>query len=571
MAAISVELALQLASTYQSTGQIEAAAAMYRQIVRAQPQSDVAWHQLGILAIGRGRYQEAVELISKAVAHSPGPAASYAALGVAQRHLQRLDEAIASYQRALALDPNLAEAHNNLGEALAFSGRISEAIASCQRALTLRPDYADAHNHLGLALAQAGQHEAALACFERALALEPNSAAAHNNLGRAWQKIGRWTESMASFDRAIALQPAFAEAHTNRGVSLSAKAEFEPALTAFGTAIACRADHADAWWAMAVVNLLLGRFEEGWRQYDWRLRCRGFVSPRRELAAPRWTGEPARNQTILVHAEQGLGDTLQFLRYVPLVRKRSGAARILLECQPELLRLLRTNKRVGVEVAAITKAESAVPPPPVDWQIPLLSVPWAVKQIEPLEMSRPYLRADPKLRTAWRKRLGTSRILRAGLAWAGSKSHEGDRHRSIEPERLLPLLRIAGVRLYSLQVDARGAWPVGFAKAGLLDFTGDIADFADTAALLSNLDLLITVDTAAAHLAGALGRPVWTLLPFVPDWRWGLDREDTPWYPTMRLFRQKVAGNWDEVIQRVADELTAFIAKSAGRKSSRSP
>jgi tetratricopeptide (TPR) repeat protein len=558
MATITVEQALQLASTYQSMGQSETAAALYRQVVNAQPAQHAAWHQLGMLALNGGRYTEALELMSKAVAQCPTQALYHAGLGVAQRQLQQLAPAIASYQRALAADPDLAEVHSNLGEVLAYSGRISEAIASCERAVQLRPDYPDALNNLGLALAQDGQHQAAFAAFERARTLQPNSPATHNNVGRMLQKIGQWSESIAAFDQAIALRPSYAQAHANRGASLLAKGEWEAALSALRSATEYRPDFADAWWNIAFLNLLQGHFEEGWQLFEWRLRSRGFAAHRKEFSVPPWTGEKAPKQTILVHAEQGFGDTIQFLRYLPLVRKHSGAANILLECQPELLRLIKGTKRAGVEVIAAPRGADATSVPEFDRHIPLLSVPLAVKQFEPLPMDKPYLRAEAKSCTVWRKRLGKAKGLRVGLAWSGRKTHEGDRERSIAPERLLPLLRTPGMRFYSLQIDANGNLPATLAEAGLHDLTAEITDFADTAAIMSELDLVITVDTAAAHLAGALGCAVWTLLPFVPDWRWGLEREDTPWYPTMRLFRQKAAGDWDEVIQRVAEALPHF-------------
>jgi hypothetical protein len=409
-----------------------------------------------------------------------------------------------------------------------------------------------------MALAQDGQHEAAFAAFERARTLQPNSPATHNNVGRMLQKIGRWSESIAAFDQAIALRPSYAQAHANRGASLLAKGEWEAALSALCTATEIRPDFADAWWDIAFVKLLRGRFEEGWRLFEWRLRSRGYAAHRREFTVPPWTGEPASKQTILVHAEQGFGDTIQFLRYLPLARKRSGAAKILLECQPELLRLIKGTKRVGVEVIAASREQDATSHPEFERHIPLLGLPLAVKQFEPLPMDKPYLRAEAKLCTAWRKRLGKTKGLRVGLVWSGRKTHGGDRERSIEPNRLLPLLRTPGVRFYSLQVDASGKLPATLAEAGLHDLTAEITDFADSAALMSELDLVVSVDTAGAHLAGALGCAVWTLLPFVPDWRWGLEREDTPWYPTMRLFRQKAPGDWEEVIQRVAEALRYF-------------
>jgi hypothetical protein len=310
------------------------------------------------------------------------------------------------------------------------------------------------------------------------------------------------------------------------------------------------------------VLLLLGRFEEGWRHYEWRWRCRNFARYRRQFSIPQWTGLAAPDQTILVHAEQGLGDTLLFFRYLPLVRERASGARISFAAPSELRRILTANAPSGVEIVCLEKMAETGDAPKFDQHIPLLSVPLAVQQFAPLPMTQPSLSADTALRSAWRERLAASRGLRVGLVWAGNRQLDRDRHRSIEPDRLAPLLRTPGVSFHSLQLESRGALPPVMTESSVLDLTPSITDFADTAAAVAELDLVISVDTATAHLAGALGRPVWTLLPHVPDWRWGLDREDTPWYPTMRLFRQKSAGDWDEVIRRIGNALRAADRKT---------
>lgn len=545
MPTITIDQALELARSYHRAGQLAAAEGLYRQVLAAAPQNAEAWHLLGIAALGQGRLAEAEGHMAHAVALAPGVGMYHCDLGAVRRFLGRFEGAVESFRQALAVQPDLAEAQNNLGEALVQLGRPAEAIPCLRRALELRPDFADAHNNLGMALAQNDQPAAAFAAFERALALNPQSASAHNNVGNTFLKMERWTEAVAAFDRAISLQPNFAGVHRTRGMALLEKTALAEAAAAFRRAIEGDGNDAEAHWLYGLLQLLLGHYEEGWPHYEWR------PGGRSSEAVRRWEGSPAPGQTILVQAEQGLGDTLHFLRYLPLLRERSGAARVRLVAQSPLLALIGRNPFDGVEV--ITPAEEA--PLPRDLQIPLLSLPLALRQFAPLPMSAPYLYADPARREVWRERLGKPQGQRIGLVWSGNRVHQRDRHRSISPERLVPVLRVPGCTFHSLQIEARGALPPVLAEAGLLDGTEHLTDFADTAAAMAELDLIITVDTAAAHLAGALGRPVWTLLPAVPDWRWSLEREDTPWYPTMRLFRQKTPGDWDDVVQRVATEL----------------
>jgi hypothetical protein len=301
--------------------------------------------------------------------------------------------------------------------------------------------------------------------------------------------------------------------------------------------------------------LLEGRWREGWSEYESRLRTPANAVRLRGLSEPRWDGAPIPGGTLLIHAEQGFGDTLQFMRYVPLACQRAGAARVIVECQRELLSLLSSGGGWGCELiprGALDCADA----PRFDVQLPMLSLPLALEHFDPMPMPAPYVAPPPRLLDAWRERLAAVPGFRVGIAWAGNPSHREDRLRTIRPEQLLPLLRVPGAVFYSLQLEQReGVSALPLTEAGLRDFTAHIGDFADTAAMMAELDLIITVDTASAHLAGAMGRPVWTLLPFVPDWRWGLKNEDTPWYPTMRLFRQPRLTDWDAVIAKVREQL----------------
>jgi tetratricopeptide (TPR) repeat protein len=585
MAAVTVEQALEFAITQHQAGRLAEAEAIYRQILAVQPDHAEALHLLGLIALALGRFDAASELIGKAITQSaqpvyysnlgevyrragrlqeaityfhhalaldPASANTHLNLGAALIRVGQLDEAIVSSRRALALQADLPDAHLNLGVALANTGRLDEAIESYQRALALRPDFAEVHNNLGSALADKGQLEDASTCYQRALAISPEHAETNNNLGNAFLEVDQWSEAIACFRRALDARPQYAEAYSNLGVALRGARQFTEALLSFRQAIICDPNFAAAHWNLASTLLLLGRYEEGWKEYEWRWS--GLSIPRRIFSAPQWDGAPLLDQTLLIHAEQGFGDTIQFVRYLPFVRERLGAAaRVIFECPLRLKRLLTgTNDWASEIVYRQIGDDRALPP--FDLHLPLLSLPLALQRFTPLPTKAPYLHADSELCAIWRNRLGSDSTFRVGVAWAGNRTHKDDRRRSIDPQEFMPILGVPGVAFYSLQIET---WNTGQSSppAEFIDFTAHVTDFADTAAFIAELDLIISVDTATAHLAGALGRPVWTLLPFVPDWRWGLEGEDTPWYPTMRLFRQRTAGDWEEVVNRVADAL----------------
>jgi hypothetical protein len=347
--------------------------------------------------------------------------------------------------------------------------------------------------------------------------LEPDLTEALNNLGLVLKDCGQHEEALACLRRGLALKPAHSEIRKNLGIHL----------------------------------LLLGRYEEGWAEYEHRLFCPPLA---RKFSKPRWSGAPAAGATILLHSEQGFGDTLQFFRYAPLVRARAAAGRVILQCPAKLTRLLSRHTVGKLEIIGSTGADESRLPP-FDLHAPLLSLPLALGLPEPLSFTRPYLTADSSLRAVWRQRLDRSPRLRVGVIWLGNPGHKGDRSRSIALSSLALIFRLPNISFYSLHIapEARPAPPIS--ESGLIDLTAGIVDFEDTAAFMAELDLIISVDTAAAHLAGALGLPVWILLPFSPDWRWRAEGESTPWYPTMRLFRQRTPGEWGPVVERLACEL----------------
>jgi len=573
--------ALQL----HQAGNLPAAGALYRQIVANNPGQADALHLLGVIAAQSGQADEAVRLITQAIAIKPDFPIALANLGKAQRdkgdldaaiasyrqaialnpddaltryHLARIwmdkgqfDQAIAGFQEALALRPDVAEARVGLANALMGKGRFDEAIASYQRALALNPNHAEAQSNLGVAWDAKGQIDQAIACYQRAVAINPDYPEAHNNLGNAWNAKAQPDKAIACFRRAIELNPRYVEAHNNLGAALADLGRSDEAITCYRTALSIRPNFAGAHNNLAQSLLRSGQFAEGWKHFEWRYGRLGFPG-RRDLGQPIWNGANLPGCTILLTAEQGMGDTIQFIRYAALVAGR--CQRVLLECPSELLPLLR-------EVRGITElVRQNDPLAPFDAHCPLLSLPGIFSTtLDSIPRDMPYLRADPARAAAWSARFGPDRRLKIGLAWAGNPRHKNDRNRSIPPAAFAPLSAIPGTVFVSLQKSVSASQPPR-PPAGMemIDHTTELRDFADTAALIANLDLVISVDTAIVHLAGAMAKPVWTLLPQVADWRWLMDRSDSPWYPTMRLFRQPGAGDWAAVMQRVAAELAGL-------------
>jgi len=557
-----VAQALQAATAQYRVGLFAAAEAECRRILaQYPPHPDVMTLLGGILATVQ-QYDEAIEWLTKAAALRPDQSRYHCDLGVIYRRAGRIDEAVACLERAAALEPNSPLVRLNLGDALHAAGRLEEAISHWQFVLTVVPDCAEAHNNLGNAFTERGKWAEAIARYRQALALRPDYVEAINNLSAAFLGADQLEEALAYCRRTLAMRPNFAEGYANLGAALVRQGFFEEALTAYRQALALHPDFAPARWNLALLLLLFGQYEEGWREHEWRWASPDLSKVRRSFSQPQWEGRPAPGETILVHTEQGHGDTLNFIRYLTLMRAKAQAAEVILECPFELVRLLQQSG--GWNATIVPKRSSnAAQLPSFDRHIPLLSLPLALGINKPLPMEQPYLQAAPPESAAWRERLSSTAGLRVGLCWAGSSIHRDDKRRSLPASKLLPLLDRPGVSFYSLQLNPDAQQIAPLLDAGLTDLTSFIGDFADTAALLSELDLVISVDTAVVHLAGALGRPVWTLLSTVPDWRWGLLREETAWYPSMRLFRQRQTGDWDEVIQRVAGELAIFSSQRA--------
>jgi len=466
--------------------------------------------------------------------------------------LKRFDEALASFDAALALRPDYAEALSNRGAILQELGRFDDALASYDRALALTPNYVEALSNRSNTLRALNRFEEALASCDRALALRPDYAEGLSNRGNALRGLNRFEEALASYDRALAVRPDYAEALSNRGTTLQDLRRFDAALMDFAAAVRLRPDYAGAHVNEALCRLLTGDFARGWDGYEWRWELDYTAADRRNFTQPMWVGgDEIAGKTILLHAEQGLGDTIQFCRYVPMVAERAG--RVILEAQKQLCDLM------GSLPAAVQIMPRNDPLPRFDLHCPLLSLPRAFRtRLETIPAATPYLRASSQAVMAWKERLVSTRRPKIGLAWSGNPANKNDHNRSITLNSLLPMLD-CDATFVSLQWAVRGADIDALKeRTDLLHFGDELKDLSETAALISNLDLVISVDTVFAHLAGALAVPVWILLPYAPDWRWLVDRDDSPWYPTARLFRQDDTCTWGNVVKRIQAALRAL-------------
>jgi tetratricopeptide (TPR) repeat protein len=553
------------AAVLRLLGDLDGALASCEQAIRLRADYPEAHINLGNVLRDRGEPARALESYDRAVAIRPA-AVAYLNRGNAQRALGQLEAALVSYDRAIALQPENAEAYCNRGAVLREQGQAAAALASCDRAIALRPSLAEAYSNRGNTLCDLGQPEVALANYDQAIALQPQCADAHVNRGNLLQQQGQLAAALASYDRAIDLRPGLAEAWSNRGNVLRQQGELSAALASYDRAIALRPHYPEAYASRGIVRLLRGDFAAGWADYEWRWKTRThLLNERLPCASPPWLGrEPLRGRTILLHSEQGLGDTLQFCRYAGAVAELG--AHVILQVQPALLSLLETLEGPQRVIPRGTQ-------PQFDFHCPLLSLPLAFQtRLDTIPSRASYLCADADKVRRWRARLGQGAPARIGLAWSGGARLAEDGARSVALARLLPHLP-AEFHYVSLQKEVRPRDREAMQTASrLLNFTDasrQLEDFTDTAALCRCLDLVISVDTSVAHLSAALGIPTWILLPLVPDWRWLLNRDDSPWYPSVRLYRQVSAADWQQVFERVGTDLLHSF--SAARTTPDSP
>lgn len=548
-----------LGLTLRQLGRPSEAVVAYRQAVVLKPDFAEAQVNLGNLLLEHEDYEGASAAFRAALHTRPNLPEAHNGLSVALLVLGRSADALHAAENAVALSPRYTAAYGNLGRAYEALGRFAEAEDAYHRALASGPATADIYNNLGLSLQAQKRLDDALAAFDKAIALDPDCGQAHNNRGGVFKAKGRIAEAAEAYEAALAASPDVAEVHCNLGIVRQLQRAIAPAIDSYDRAIALRPDYAKAHWNRAIALLLAGRLRDGFAAYEWRLDYDGYraAQPPRALPIPLWDGTAPRGRRLLVTAEQGLGDCLQFVRCLaPLA---ALGAEILFECPPRLHPLLARCQGVGT---LVDPADVAAAAQSADAQVPLMSLPHHLAvDLHTIPATVPYIRTDPALAKAWARRLDHKATLRVGLCWQGSPDNAADSHRSMAAHLLAPLARNPRIRLYSLQKGYGAEQHVDV--PGLVEFSSEIDEsagaFLDTAALISALDLVITVDTSIAHLAGALGRPVWTMISHLPDWRWMLGRSDSPWYPTMRLFRQPAPGDWTGVVDEVASALASLM------------
>jgi rfaE bifunctional protein nucleotidyltransferase chain/domain len=560
------------------------AESLYRRVVEADANHVAAWHHLGLVCIAQDKLPQATDSFQSVLALSADNVDALTQLGIVLARQNRLPEAIAKFRQTIELRPDYAKAHNNMGVALtqlgrrdeAFAcykeaarlqadyaeahfniavafgerGQIDEAVASYGRALQVRPDYADALFNLGMLLLDQRRPHDAIVFLEQAVRFRPNNAEAHNNLSLVLADLGRFEEAAASCDAALRLRPLDPKSHMNRANVLSALGRIDEAVASYDYALRLQPDYVNAFWNRSLSFLAQGDYLRGFPEYEWRWKKPETKT--RSLPEPRWDGSPLEDKTILLWCEQGIGDTFQFVRYAFQVKKRG--ATVWLECPEALVSLLATCP--GVDRVF---AEGTPLPPGFDCHAPLMSLPFLCGTIlANVPAETPYLSVDAAEVDRWRTEFSMSPHYKIGVTWQGNPKHRWDRHRSFSVHWFRSLATLEGVEVYSLQ-KGFGAEELKTVRFPMTDLRAQLDElggtFQNTAAVIQALDLIVTCDSAVAHLAGALGVPVWIPLSGLSDWRWLREREDTPWYPTMRLFRQSKLGEWASVFERIRAEV----------------
>ncbi len=544
------EALANLAKVLEEQGELEEAIATWDQVLAVQPDHPAALSQISNIYLRQNRPAEAEEALQKLLVNQPSNATVHFHLGILAGQQQKHEVAWQHYKRAVELDPKNADAWNNFGSTMFHLKKHDEAIANYKQALEINFHHVDALFNLGSIYVNRKNWTEAERTLLKAIVLRPTHFAAFNSLGIVYGNLKRFDEASVIYRKAIEINPKFADAWSNLGVAMNELGRYEEAAAAFRKAIENDSQHADAHLNLGLTLLLLGEWSEAWREYAWRLKTRHLPMESLKLPGAHWTGEPLGGRTVLVHGEQGMGDLIQFARYAPLIVERGG--KVILVAHPPLKSILKTIPGVS---AVVVKGEQTPPYSCRTWVMNLPGIFDTRPNTIPDQV--PYLFAEPAKVEDWAKRLPPKQgKLRIGLVWGGNPANKTNHKRSISLSDFVPLAKIPNLQVVSLQKGAAASQAVT-PPSGVdwIDLTSQINDFVDTAALIMNLDLVVTVDTSVAHLAGALGKPVWTLITSVPDWRWLRTGDRTAWYPTMRLFRQPAAGDWASVVDQVVEAL----------------
>lgn len=584
---MTAENMLRRALQLHRSGHLGDAASLYRDVLRQQPNNVDALNLLAVILSGSGFHAEAAIFLQQAIRTDPNFFVLHVNLGNALQALGRIDEAIAAFGRADALSPDNAQILNNLGSALNAKGRFNDAALVCARVVEMAPGFREGVVNLGNALAGQGNVAGAEACYRNAIELAPGEGGAYYNLGTLLQSAGRLAEAIEVHNQAVTIDPSDAIKHYNLANALTDADRYDDALSQYREVLRLNPRFVDGWvnlgaaqmlsakpdeaassyraaltfdpdagdihWNLALALIAGGEFAEGWEEYEWRWRNPHFTSPQRVFASPLWDGGALDGQTLLLHAEQGFGDTILAARYAPLAAAQG--ARVVVECPKTLVRLFGTLTGVSQVVA---RGDDL---PPFDCHAPMMSLPHLFgTTLGTIPAHTPYLAVPDGV--AAPAVLAEASGRKVGLCWAGSATRRDDRRRSLAWETLAPLLDTRGASFFSLQVGDRALDLAKSAEARIadlapkiVDLAPQIGDFADTAACIASCDLVISVDTAVAHLAGALGKPVWVMQPFAPSHLYPYGRDDMPWYPTMRQFRCAAPGAWDDVVTRIGHAL----------------
>jgi tetratricopeptide (TPR) repeat protein len=553
-----IKQALASAIQFHQAGNLAAAESIYNDILLHNPRHPDALHLLGTIALQHGEFAYAETLLAQAVDANKKVPMYHVNLAHALKGQNQLDRAAKHYVLALRLKPDFAEAHQYLGNLLLQQGEENEGIKHLKSAVALSGS-AIAHYNLGTGYLKAGDPTSAADHFKKALQLDARLTPAHLNLGEALTQLGDQDGALHHLEKVMEQKTDSVEAQIGIGNIHAQDNHIEQAIAHFQQAIANQPDHPIAHMNLAHCYLKLGNLKEGWQEYEWRLKA--ARSPVADI--PQWDGSPLNGRRLLVMAEQGAGDTIQFARYLPLIREKA-AGEIIFACHRSLIRLM-TPIAGSSTVLELEKMDPAIAADhAIGCRINLMSAPLLFDtEIETIPMRSAYLHADQQLVQHWRQRTNAYNNLKIGIAWAGNPANGNDRYRSFNPEQFTKLAKLPGITLFSLQKNISKKSDKAIAGVSLVDFTRELNDFADTAALIENLDLVISIDTSIAHLSGALGKPVWTLLHFAADWRYLMNVDSCPWYASMRLFRQTSRGHWDSVFDQLRPALQEKLHASA--------
>ena len=522
-------------------------------VLSIDPSIPEAWSNKGIVLNTLNLFGEAVDSFREALRLNPNYYEALSNISVPLNKLGRFDEAYLACEQAIILKPDYAQAYSNKGYTLHELKRYSDAIACYEKALSLTPNFSEAYLNLGNSLHELKRYSDAIACYEKALSLKPDYAEAYSNKGYTLNELGKYSEAIACYDKAMVINPNYAEAWLNKGESLYELSKFEEAAVHYDKALSIKTNYAEALWNKSLLLLLRGDYERGFPLYEsrWEIKKVSEIAGKRNFDKPTWLGrESIQGKTILVYSEQGFGDFIQFCRYVSLVSDLG--ATVILEVPRELYSLLKNMK--GISQLVIQGGVL----PSFDYQCPLLSLPLAfntkLESIPSVEAYRP-LKKSLDSCADWELSLGPKKTIRVGLVWSGNPQHKNDHNRSLTLTSILPYLP-SQFEYVSLQKEVRDIDKLTLdSSLKIKNFPNLLDNFEDTARLIKELDLVITVDTSVAHISGALGQKTWILVPYVPDWRWLLDREDSPWYPSVRLYRQFAIGEWNGVLQLMKKDL----------------